>query len=142
MPNSPLLDAPGDTPLAVKPETAQRLLLMLEAFERGDFAAQPRAKLVAPQWHLQRIFIAKTDSAIAARSGTTVSSGTVTLYFINDSNALEVLQAANSDGDLENVTKTAWNVSAAAVTADTYIVIALDSSRTQKWLVIVESCEV
>jgi hypothetical protein len=97
----------------------------------GDHEPRPRNRRRGETTDGQRFFLAKTGgSAIAARSGTTPGSGTVTLYRINDAGTLESM----------GVTKTAYNISASTVAADTYIGIELDSTAEQRWIVVVEDC--
>lgn len=77
-----------------------------------------------------KVWAGKADaSGISARSGTTPGSGTVALYIRNTStNTLE------ATGDSETV----YNISATAVGADAYVIIAYDAEEVP-W-VIVESC--
>ena len=68
-------------------------------------------------------------SGISARSGSTLGSGTVTLYGINDA------------GLLETTTETAnvYNITQSAVVGNTYVVVGRET-RTLQWVVIVEDC--
>lgn len=63
------------------------------------------------------VFVAKTGSGgIAARSGTTLGSGTVTLYTLFGGTIAEY-----ADANSAAVTKTCYNVTTTAVAASTYI---------------------
>lgn len=75
-------------------------------------------------------YIAKNGgSTIAARSGTTPGSGTVTLYYIDSSNVLTSL----------GVTVTAYNLAGSTVAADAWLQVKLESG-SGKWLVDWEDC--
>lgn len=74
--------------------------------------------------------IAYTEApGIPARSGSTLGSGTVTLYGISDAGLL----VATTE------TATAYNITQSAVVGNTYIVIGRET-RTLQWVVIVEDC--
>jgi phosphoribulokinase len=76
------------------------------------------------------IAIAYTDApGIAARSGTTLGSGTVTFYGVTDGGVL----TATTE------TATAYNITQSAVVGNTYVVVGREF-RTNKWIVIVEDC--
>jgi hypothetical protein len=68
-------------------------------------------------------------SGISARSGTTLGTGTITLYGID------------SAGLLVSTTETAiaYNITQSAVVGNTYIVVGRET-RTLQWVVIVEDC--
>ena len=79
-----------------------------------------------------RIVVGKVGSAIAARSGATVSSGTLTVWAL-DPGAGEI--AATSD------TVDAWNLSEVSVPSDTdNIVIAERDMVSGEWILISEMC--
>jgi hypothetical protein len=111
-------------------EDVARLHVLLREFESGALHGKPRHRVQRLGPYKQQFFLAKTGSAIAARSGTTPGSGTVTLYRINDAGTLESM----------GVTKMAYNITSAEVAADTYIGIELDSTAEQRWIVVVEDC--
>jgi hypothetical protein len=74
--------------------------------------------------------VAYTDApGIAARSGTTLGSGTVTFYEISDAGVL----SATTETD------TVYNITQSAVVGNTYVVVGREF-RTNKWIVIVEDC--
>ena len=112
-------------------EDVARLHTLLREFESGALHGKPRHRVQRLGPYKQQFFLAKTGgSTIAARSGTTPGSGTITLYRINDAGTLESM----------GVTKTAYNISASTVAADNYIGIELDSTAEQRWIVVVEDC--
>lgn len=81
-------------------------------------------------------YIAKTGaSGIAARSGTTPGSASVTLYYINASGALATWNDANGDP----ITDTCYNMSTTAVGNSVYI-IAQQELLSGKLLAVWEDC--
>jgi len=84
-----------------------------------------------------RFLIGKTDgSGITARSGSTVGTGTVTLYYIDpDTDALTVKQDRNGD----DVTVTVKNMSTTAVAASAYVQIGQEHMKGT-YLAVWEDC--
>lgn len=81
-------------------------------------------------------YLAKTDgSGITARSGTTLGSGTVTLYQTNSSHQL----ATWNDAAGNPITKTAYNMSTTAVAANAYVVV-MQELLSGKLIAVWEDC--
>ena len=79
----------------------------------------------SPDIPYTQVFIAKTGgSGISAMSGSTPSSGTVTLYQLNSSGTLETVK----DDNLSDVTVTAYNIAASAVASSTWVQIKQEMS--------------
>lgn len=81
-------------------------------------------------------YLAKCDgSGISARSGTTLGSGTVTLYTTNASHQL----TAWTDRNGTAITKTAYNMSTTAVAANAYVVV-VQELLSGKLIAVWEDC--
>lgn len=75
--------------------------------------------------------IAMVDaSGISARSGTSLGTGTVTFYGIDEGGVL----TATTE------TATVYNIASSNVTGNRYVVVARET-RTLQWVVIVEDCD-
>jgi hypothetical protein len=93
----------------------------------GENVPRPRYQRKQLPFRYDDIKIAKTGTAIPARSGTTLGSGEVTICTADDDDELTETEE----------TKDAKNLTGGEVAADTYIIIALIGT---KWFVIVEDC--
>lgn len=77
------------------------------------------------------VAIAMVDaSGISARSGTSLGTGTVTFYGIDEGGVL----TATTE------TATVYNIASSNVTGNRYVVVARET-RTLQWVVIVEDCD-
>ena len=108
--------------------------LRIKAADWNQVRRQTKPKsnqvVTTSQW-VPEIYLAKAGSSgISARSGSTLGSGTVTIYTRNDSNTLVATTRE----------ETCYNISGTAVDADAWIVIGREFTR-RDFVVIVESCE-
>lgn len=103
---------------------------------RSGKSSQPAVRNESPrQPPLSQAAIALTGgSAIAARSGTTPGSATVTLYYIS-SGALTAYTNINGDP----ITVTAYNLATSTVAANTYIQVKREF-LSGTWLIDFEDC--
>jgi hypothetical protein len=79
------------------------------------------------------IFVVKVGTAIAAASGTTPGSGTVTVYEMPSSTL-----AVHNDANSTAVTKTAYNLHGVEIPANTYQLVAQDQVSGKLWIIFAE----
>lgn len=112
---------PGD-PLEIK---ASEWNQVRRQTKPNSTQAVPRAQFIPETYYAKA-----GGSGISARSGSTLGSGTVTLYYRGASNVLTTT----------GITVTCYNISGTAVDADAWLIISREYT-SRDFVVVVESCE-
>jgi hypothetical protein len=126
--------AEGDQLYGLTAQDLKVLKELVRVHRTGEYVPRPRYQRKQLPVIPQTAFIAKTggspiDAVAVVGSTTTLSSGEVTLYRINEDDELEVTEE----------TKTAYNLSSTAVAENTFIQIKLECA-TMKWIIDWEDC--
>ena len=111
------------------PDVARHILRRVEELERRE---QERAASGARQ-PVPAIIAKAPGGGIAARSGTTVSSASCTVWRINDSDTLVNVK----DNSNSNLSVDVYHLGSTAVAADAYIQAAWING---KWVAMMEDC--